>query len=937
MNGDQRSQLRELFHRAVALEPAARAAFLEEACGEDVALRRELDALLVAHEQAASVLAESPDVSLEAGRTKDVRAGERPADTGAQPDSRRTCPQCGVTYTGGQLVCFTDGEVLVKEASTLVGATLDGLYKIERLLGRGGMGAVYLARHIVLQDLVAVKVLSEDISSNPDWLRRFVREGQAARAIHHPNVVTVYDLRVSDTGTPYMVQEYIEGHNLRVELDRSGRLAPAHAVAILEPIASALDQSHAQGVVHRDLKPENVMLVRNRTGPHVKLLDLGIAKLREIVSTRKDALSALTLPGQVMGTPYYMPPEQWGDLPLDGNPEIDGRADVYSLAVVVYEVVSGSCPFDGETLHEVRRAHFLTTPRGLHEVVQGVPEGFGRAVTRALSKDRAWRQATAGEFIAELRASLRNAEAVDGRTLPPTEPAGLVGPSQLGAEARASGAIEAARPTAILPARQVALLYKRGARPDEELLAVLEEELWSRGYKVFVDRHLAVGVEWAREIERQVRASDAVIALLSAASVASEMLAYEVQVAREAALEQGRPRLLPIRVDYADPLPDPLAGYLDPIQYASWAGPQDTQALVGQVLDALRNPQSTRTPVDPERLEPVGGAVPLDSEYYVVRPADDEFRNAIRRGDSIVLVKGARQMGKTSLLARGLEQAREDGARVVLTDFQDLNAADLASAEKLFLTLGRFLAEGLDLDTPPKAVWDFDDTANRNFGSYMRREVLGSTDARVVWGLDEVDRLFSCDFASEVFGLFRAWHNRRSLDPRGPWKRLTLAIAYATEAHLFITDVNQSPFNVGTRVQLDDFTVGQVAELNRRYGSPLQDAGELDRYYALVGGHPYLVRRGLHEMAHGGDLAAFEAEADRDEGPLGDHLRRILVTLAKDPALCDVVRGVLRGEPCPTQESFYRLRSAGVMVGDSAQSVRPRCRVYETYLSRHLL
>jgi hypothetical protein len=207
-----------------------------------------------------------------------------------------------------------------------------------------------------------------------------------------------------------------------------------------------------------------------------------------------------------------------------------------------------------------------------------------------------------------------------------------------------------------------------------------------------------------------------------------------------------------------------------------------------------------------------------------------------------------------------------------------------------------------------------------------------------VWGLDEVDRLFACDFGSEVFGLFRSWHNARSLDPNAPWSRLTLAIAYATEAHLFITDVNQSPFNVGTRLTLEDFSFDQVVDLNRRYGSPLRDGDEAARYYRLVGGHPYLAGRGLREMVtHDLSIAAFEAQADRDEGVFGDHLRRMLVLLVKEPELCDVVRGVLRGQPCPSQDSFYRLRTSGILAGESSRDARPRCQLYATYLERHLL
>jgi hypothetical protein len=162
-------------------------------------------------------------------------------------------------------------------------------------------------------------------------------------------------------------------------------------------------------------------------------------------------------------------------------------------------------------------------------------------------------------------------------------------------------------------------------------------------------------------------------------------------------------------------------------------------------------------------------------------------------------------------------------------------------------------------------------------------------------------------------------------------------MAYATEAHLFITDLHQSPFNVGTRLTLEDFTKEQVAEMNRRYGSPLDEA-QVERYFDLVGGHPYLARRGLHEMAaHGASFDALEAQADHDNGPFGDHLRRLLISLSQDAALCDVARGTLEGRPVPTAESFYRLRSAGVIVGDSACEASWRCQLYANYLRQHLL
>lgn len=337
-----------------------------------------------------------------------------------------------------------------------------------------------------------------------------------------------------------------------------------------------------------------------------------------------------------------------------------------------------------------------------------------------------------------------------------------------------------------------------------------------------------------------------------------------------------------------------------------------------------------------QQIEPVGGAIPLDSQFYIERNTDREFHAAVARHDSIVLVKGARQVGKTSLLARSLQQAREAGARVALTDFQLLNASHLASVESLLHLLAKSLADQLDLAVSPDQNWDADLGASMNFTRYVRREVLGSNAAPLVWGLDEVDRLFTLSFANEFFGLFRSWHNARALDPAGPWPRLTLAMAYATEAHLFITDVHQSPFNVGTRLTLADFTFDQLAELNRRYDSPLNDA-EIERFFTLVGGHPYLVRCGLQELAaHGGSFDELEARADHDEGVFSDHLRRLLHSLHQDTELCDVARGLMTGQSCLSAESFYRLRSAGVVTGDSAREAAMRCQLYATYLRQHL-
>lgn len=318
--------------------------------------------------------------------------------------------------------CPTDGEVLEDDPSSIVGTVLDGQYKIESLLGKGGMGAVYLARHILLGDRVAIKILPAEVRNNAEWLRRFRREGQAARRFRHANAVTVYDLRTAADGMIYMVMEYVEGHTLDAELKRRGRFNAAETFEILEPIMSVLNTAHAMGVVHRDLKPENIMIGKATTGGEssIKLLDLGIAKMREIAGVESSGTTELTMAGQVLGTPYYMSPEQWGELSRDGNPEIDGRTDIYSLGLVAYQMINGKRPYSGVTLHELRREHLSIKPPSLIETVPDVPRAFSAAIDRAISKDRGDRQPTAGELAAQLRAGLDETTILAhvGRTLP---------------------------------------------------------------------------------------------------------------------------------------------------------------------------------------------------------------------------------------------------------------------------------------------------------------------------------------------------------------------------------------------------------------------------------------------------------------------------------------------------------------------------------------
>ncbi len=456
---------------------------------------------------------------------------------------------------------------------------------------------------------------------------------------------------------------------------------------------------------------------------------------------------------------------------------------------------------------------------------------------------------------------------------------------------------------------KVVLIYKRNIELDAVLLASLEAELTKRGCEVFVDRHLQVGLNWAREIEQAIRNAEAIIPLLSPAAVGSEMLAFELEIANAAAQQQGgRPRVLPVRVNWEGPLPPNLTTMLDPIHYTLWRGPQDTDAVVAELAAALAKPTADAVRVS-RALESPGGAMPLNSPYYIERPSDAELHAAIKRRDSIVLID---------------------------TDFQKLNADDLKSVESFFIALGAALANQLNLEKFPEDVWRPKSGPNQNFESYFRREVLPNVRGGLIWALDEVDRLFTCPFGSEVFGLFRSWHNARSLDPEGPWHELSMVICYATEAHLFITDLNQSPFNVGTRVRLRDFSRMEVSRLNELYGQPLP-AENLDAFMSLLGGQPYLVRRALHELLERG--SSFEellGIAATDEGPFADHLKRFLVLLSRNESALAFLRSLLAKTPVEDAKVFYRLQAAGLLKGETPSNATFRCDLYARYLRNHL-
>jgi hypothetical protein len=483
----------------------------------------------------------------------------------------------------------------------------------------------------------------------------------------------------------------------------------------------------------------------------------------------------------------------------------------------------------------------------------------------------------------------------------------------------------------------IALLYKRDVEQDERLIELLYRGLSARGHDVFIDKNLPVGVEWRRTIREKVENADAVIPLLSLFSIGSEMLEEEIQIAiRRQQVHPNKPRILPVRVNYDGALPTTMSNCLQRLNYFLWRGPEDDEALLRSLHEQIEAPHPEPRTVAEQREVPVG-AIPLTSPFYIVRAGDSVFEQGINGRDSIVLVKGARQMGKTSLIARGLQLGRTKGAKVAITDLQTLNDSDFHDLKSFYTGLAYMLTDQLDLKDSLADEWQATRADNVNFERFLRVNILKKIDAPLVWALDEVDRLFPCSFGTDVFGLFRSWHNKRALEPDGAWTQLTLVMGFATEAELFIRDVNMSPFNVGTRVALTDFTEAEVSDLNGRYGNPLKNDKEIHRLMERVGGQPFLVRRSLYALAvEGTPIEQLLKEAANDQGLFGDHLKRFYISLHRDQELEDAVRQfILQGQMLSTDQ-FQRLRSAGLIVGETRQDARVRCGIYRDYLQRHL-
>jgi len=506
---------------------------------------------------------------------------------------------------------------------------------------------------------------------------------------------------------------------------------------------------------------------------------------------------------------------------------------------------------------------------------------------------------------------------------------------------------------------QVFLSY-RHVPPDEQLAEGLCAFLQERGLRVFLDKQILVGSDWVEEIDRQLRASDSFVVLLSEDSILSDMVRQEVQTAYELR-QEGKMAIFPVRLGFQEKLPYDLGSYLNRIQYALWK-PGDSEAELFALLhaairggpalpvDSSEDPavisatdlsvaaetRGAPLPAADPRVVMETGTIRLDSPFYVRRREDGIAEGCLEQRGSTIIVKGPRQSGKSSLLARVHALSKKAERRSVYLDFQTFDESQLASLHTVLLTLAGRISLSLKTVLQPKEVWDSEFLGEKgSFSEFLVRAVLDGSSSPVVLILDEVDRLFDRTYRGDFFAAVRGWHNNRATEDA--WDNLHLVLGHATDPTLWIEDLNQSPFNVGDRLRLGDFNSDQIADLNKRHGSPLHSSEEIAGLMELVGGHPYLVRQALYVLAtERWSLARLCEEASKDTGPFGDHLRRHLWALLQSERLRAAVARLANGEGCDDEGLFQRLSASGLVAGETCSTARLRCALYQQYFSRHL-
>jgi hypothetical protein len=502
---------------------------------------------------------------------------------------------------------------------------------------------------------------------------------------------------------------------------------------------------------------------------------------------------------------------------------------------------------------------------------------------------------------------------------------------------------------------KIFISYKRNVTPDTPVATAVFEAL-RHDHDVFMDTTLTVGEKWAERIQTAIKESDYLIIFLSEHSVHSEMVIAEIETAHHTGKAHGgKPAILPVRLAYTEPLVYPISAYLNPLQWALWDSEADTQRVIDELSRAVSGgslsskatnaeasvPAEDEIPtafanILPRNLESPEGTMPHQSPFYIERDSDDDALRSLQEMKGLTVIKGPRQMGKSSLLNRLMAEADGLGMKTAFIDFQVIENSAIENPDIFYRQFCSLLSWEFGVEDHVEEFWKSQPGLGHvaKTGNYVSRYLLKEfQNAQIFLGMDEVERMFASSFRSDFFSMLRNWFNNRARS--GDWRRFSMALVTSTEPYQFIKNLNQSPFNVADPIELKDFTLEQVNGLNQKHGNPL-NFEQTEKIFKLLGGHPYLTRKALYLIAS--KRATFDYVMDKcceDDGPFGDHLRNHLFRMSDYQELKTGLMQVVNYHHCSGEPIFFRLRGAG-LVKRVGNDVLPRNELYACYFGERL-
>lgn len=507
----------------------------------------------------------------------------------------------------------------------------------------------------------------------------------------------------------------------------------------------------------------------------------------------------------------------------------------------------------------------------------------------------------------------------------------------------------------------ILMIYSSVHMNEARLIKWVVESLEGQAYFIIHDISGLVDQDQSLQVRKQIQNSDYIIPLLSQESLYSEMMLFELEIASKVSRtpNNNKPRIIPVRINNQLNFQYPLTEYLSNLTTLSWQSPEDdpniyigiSSTIKGKPdsLLSLAENNSSSMDIDFSRpfpaadarikdipFERADGTMRADSFFYIEREGDHRIRKLISNWsyDGITItINAPRQVGKSSMLMKGINFASNQGKRAVVLDFQEIDQSDLTNPTTFFRSFCGWLIDQLDLGLDLNLIWRSNLGNSQQCTSFIKRYVLTNLDQPIILAMDEVDRILNSPVRSDFFRMLRAWHNKRA--EGGDWFKLGLFMVISTEPYMLIPYGSESPFNVGDIITLDDFSFEQVQDLNFRYQNPFSES-QLIHLMNLLSGHPFLTRQAMYRVF----IRDFTPEillthASDDTGPFGDHLKRYLFHLHESPELSEAMRQIIHRKITPPDKLVFQLKSAGLVLSKDQQII-PRNYLYANYFIRHL-